>query len=176
MRQPLSAIALVLGTLVGAPAFGAEVLESVLEVSFQYAGDSVVRTDGVVPLLPGNACYNWYIRLGGDPPKAATEILTLPIALDDWGDLATDPDDGIDISADGKVATRSFVPDQDTDGWFTHGWCVAAGDPIGAHMIEVAVDGETIATYDFQTVLPEDYSWPSISQPVLRERSVDNSW
>jgi hypothetical protein len=176
MRQPLSAIALVLGTLLGAPALGAEVLDSVLEVSFRYAGEDQFKTDGVVPLLPDNACYNWYIRLGGDPPKAATEILTLPEALADWGDLATDPEDGIDISADGKVATRSFVPDQDADGWFTHGWCVAAGDPVGAHSIEVAVDGETIATYDFQTVLPEDHAWPSINQPMPRERSVDNSW
>jgi hypothetical protein len=25
-------------------------------------------------------------------------------------------------------------------------------------------------------VLPEDYAWPTIVQPQLRERSVDHSW
>jgi len=154
-----------------------ELVDSVFQVTFHYAGNDETLNDTVVPLLPDNACYNWYIRLAqGDAPKTATEKLTLPVALDDWGTLATDPDDGIDISADGKVAVRTFVPEVDEEGWFSHLWCVAPGDPVGAHSIEVAVDGEVLTTYDFTVVLPEDYYWPSIAQPVARERSVDHSW
>lgn len=177
MRLSVSAMALFLTALAATPSMAVEVVDSLFQVTYHYAGDDEVLHDAVVPLLPDNACYNWYVRLAeGDVPATATETLTLPVALADWGTLATDPDDGIDISADGKVATRTFTPELDADGWFGHSWCVAAGDPVGAHSIVVAVDGETLATYDFQVVLPEDYAWPAIIQPEPRERSVDHSW
>lgn len=176
MRLKLPALLALLAT-VAAPAGAAELADSVFQVTFRYAGDDEVLNDTVVPLLPGNACYNWYAQLGAGPaPTTATETLSLPVALGDWGTLATDPDDGIDISADGKVAVRTFTPELDDEGWFSHSWCVAAGDPTGAHSIAIAVDGEPLTTYDFQVVLPEDYYWPTILQPEPRERSVDHSW
>lgn len=176
MRLTLPALVVLLasGTV---PAVAAELADSVFQVTFKYAGTDEVLNDTVVPLLPGNACYNWYVKLAeGEAPKTATETLSLPVALANWGTLATDPDDGIDISADGKVATRSFVPELDEEGWFSHSWCVADGDPVGAHSIAVAVEGAELVTYDFQVVLPEDYYWPTIVQPTPRERSVDHSW
>lgn len=177
MRLPVSATALLFATLAAGPSIAAEMVDSVFQVTFRYAGDDEVLNDTVVPLLPGNACYNWYVRLAeGSAPKGATETLSLPVALEDWGTLATDPDDGIDISADGKVATRAFTPELDEEGWFSHSWCVAVGDPLGAHSIDIAVDGKLLTSYDFQVVLPEDYYWPSIAQPAPRERSVDHSW
>ena len=177
MRLPVSALALLLTTLAAGPSMAVEVVDSVFQVTYHYAGDDEALNDTVVPLLPGNACYNWYIRLAqGDALATATETLSLPVALADWGTLATDTEDGIDISADGKVATRTFTPELDADGWFSHSWCVAAGYPVGAHSLVVAIDGKTLATYDFQVVLPEDYPWPAIVQPQLRERSVDHSW
>jgi hypothetical protein len=177
MHRLAPATCLVLATLVAAPALGAELLDSVFQVTFRYADEDQVLNDTVVPLLPENACYTWYVRLGpGTPPATATEQLTLPVALSDWGALATDPDDGIDISADGKSATRTFTPELDADGWFSYSWCVVEGDPTGAHSIAIAVDGVPLTTFDFQVVLPEDYAWPSIPQPSARERSVDHSW
>jgi hypothetical protein len=177
MRQHITSIALGFMTLAVPPALGASLVDSVFQVSFRYAGSEEVVNDTAVPLLPDNACYAWYVRLGpGERPTAATETLSLPVALADWGDLATNPDDGIDISADGKTATRRFDPAPDPEGWFSHSWCVVEGDPTGRHTIEVAVEGETLTTFDFDVVLPEDYSWPNISQPMPRERSVDHSW
>lgn len=173
----LRSAALLMLACTAAPAGAAELADSVFQVTYRYAGTDEVLNDTVVPLLPGNACYNWYIRLAdGAAPTSATETLSLPVALADWGTLATDPDDGIDISADGKVAVRTFTPELDADGWFSHSWCVAAGDPTGAHSIAIAVDGAPLTSYDFQVVLPEDYAWPSIVQPAPRERSVDRSW
>lgn len=176
MRASLPTIALLLAC--GAtPATAVEMVDSLFQVTYHYAGDDEALNDTLVPLLPDNACYNWYARLAaGDAPATATETLTLPVALADWGTLATDTEDGIEISADGKVATRTFTPELDADGWFSHSWCVAAGDPVGAHSIAIAVDGKTLVTYDFQVVLPEDYPWPAITQPQPRERSVDHSW
>lgn len=163
--------------LATAPAGAVELVDSVFQVTYRYAGNDEVFNDTVVPLLPDNACYNWYIRLGeGDAPKTATETLTLPVPLADWGSAATDLNDGIEISADNKVAVRTFTPDLDEEGWFSHSWCVAKGDPVGDHSIAIAVDGKPLTAYDFTVVLPEDYYWPSIAQPQLRERSVDHSW
>ncbi len=176
MRQSAAAITLVVVTLGAGPTLGAELLETVFQVTFAYVGSDEVLNDTVVPLLPDNACYNWYVRIEGPPPKAATETLRLPVALGDWGTLATDPNDGIDISADGMVATRSFMPELDADGWFSHTWCVAAGDPLGAHSIEIALDDTALTRFDFTVVLPEDYYWPAIAQPQPHERSVDHSW
>ncbi len=173
-RAPICAVFLACAT---ASALGAELVDSVFQVTYRYAGTDQVFNDTVVPLLPGNACYNWYVRLGeGDAPKMATETLTLPVPLADWGTLATDPSDGIDISADGRVAVRTFTPEIDQDGWFSNAWCVAAGDPTGAHKIAIALDGRSLTSYDFTVVLPEDYPWPAIAQPGPRERSVDHSW
>ncbi|WP_156387297.1 hypothetical protein [Devosia sp. Root105] len=177
MRLPVSTSAMLLALLATGPSLAAEMIDSVFQVTFRYAGEDEVLNDTVVPLLPGNACYNWHVRLAeGAAPKTATETLSLPMPLEDWGTLATDPDDGIDISADAKVATRTFMPELDGEGWFSHSWCVAPGDPVGAHSIAIAVDGDKLVTYDFQVVLPEDYYWPSIVQPTPRERSVDHSW
>lgn len=177
MRQPLAAIAIALGTLASWPALGVELRDSVFQVTFHYAEEDRALNDTSVPLLPGNACYYWYAQVGSaDAPKSATETLTLPVALADWGDLASDPNDGIDVSADGTILTRTFTPEIDSEGWFSHGWCVVEGDPTGAHKIEIAIEGEPLTSYDFQVVLPEDFAWPSVNQPIPRERSVDNSW
>ena len=176
MRRAATAIAVLLVTVGAGSAFGAELLESAFQVTFRYAGTDEVLNDTVVPLLADNACYNWYVRVAGDPPKAATETLALPVALVDWGTIASDPDDGIDISADGRIATRRFTPELDANGWFSHGWCVAAGDPVGAHSIDIGIDGTSLTRFDFTVVLPEDYYWPPIAQPQPHERSVDRSW
>lgn len=163
---------------VGAGTAGAaEVLESDFQVTFQYGGAEQRFSESSVPLLPANACYTWWIRLAeGAAPQAAEERLTLPEPLADWGDLATDPTDGVEISADGAIATSRFTPDLGTDGWMSKGWCVAAGDPLGPHRIEVSFDDAAAATFEFEVVAPEDYSWPAQRQPEPRERSVIDSW
>jgi hypothetical protein len=177
MRWLAAIVALSGGLLGSAPVLAVELADAVFQVTFRYAGTDEVLNDTVVPLLPDNACYSWYVRLGeGETPKTATEVLSLPVPLANWGTLATDPDDGVDISADSKVATRTFTPELDADGWFSHSWCVAAGDPTGAHSIAVAVDGVQLTRFDFTVVLPEDYYWPPIAQTGPRERSVDHSW
>lgn len=177
LRKTLLLAALLSSVAGLAPAEERQPAESAFQVTFRYAGTDQVLDATVVPLLPGNACYNWYIRLAaGATPKTAVERLTLPEPISTWGDAATDPDDGIEIEADGAVAVKTFVPAPDADGWFSDGWCVAEGDPIGAHKIEVSVDGTSLATFDFEAVQPGDYAWPSIIQPDSFGRSVDNSW
>jgi len=167
-----SVLALSLGS-----AGAAEMVESDFQVTFQYGGAEQRLSDDKVPLLPGNTCYTWWMQLAdGAAPAAAVERLILPEPLADWGDLSGNGDDSVDISADGTMATSTFVPELDSEGWFSKGWCAAAGDPVGLHRIEVSVDGTLLHTYEFEVLAPEDYPWPALGQPDPRERSVQNSW
>lgn len=164
------------GLLLGS-ATAVELVESDFLVTFQYGGSEHRLSESKVPLLPGNTCYTWWVKLGpGDAPQQAVERLILPEPLDSWGDLATIPDDGVEISADNTTATSTFVPELDSEGWFSKGWCAAEGDPLGLHRIEVSVDGTMLETFEFEVLAPEDYSWPALSQPAPRERSVHDSW
>ena len=160
-----------------APARGVELVDSVFQVSFRYAGESFRFSETSVPLLPANACYDWYVRVSEPSATlAGVERLVLPVPLPDWGALATNPDDGIEIIENGEVAVTSFTPEVDTEGWFSHGWCVAVGDPLGPHRFEVSVDGMLLAIFDFEVVAPENYAWPALPQPEPHERTVVNSW
>ena len=155
----------------------AGIADSDFQVTFQYGGSEQRLSEDKVPLLPGNACYTWWLRLGdGETPQTVEERLILPQPLADWGDFATNPDDGVEISADNTTATSSFVPELYSDGWFSKGWCAAAGDPVGSHRIEVSINGTILKTFEFEVLAPEDYPWPALRQPDPRERSVQDSW
>lgn len=166
---------------VATPAAATELLAQRLEVSFNYAGYDERYDDPLVPLLPSNACYSWYVQLaaaesGTPDPATLVERLVLPEPLADWGTLATTPDDNVEISADGTTAITTFSAVPDAEGWLTNGWCVAAGDPVGPHRFELELDGAPLVSFDFEIVPPEDYNWPAIPQPDPLARTVYNSW
>lgn len=176
MLRTVAAAALLAALTMGA-AGAAEVIDSDFRVSFRYGGQDQQFSDTKVPLLPANVCYTWWLRLGDGPaPQSVEEKLILPTALADWGDAATNPDDGVEISADGTTATSTFTPEIDADHWMSKGWCAAPGDPVGAHKIEVSADGTLLKTFDFEVMAPEDYPWPALTQPDPHERSVETSW
>lgn len=175
MLLRIVASAAVLSLLVCGAAAAAEVVESDFQVTFQYGGQEQRLAETTVPLLPSNVCYTWWLKLAeGAPPTNAIERLVLPEPPANWGD--TSVNDGVYILDDGKVAVSRFTPAIDSDGWFSKGWCAADGDPIGAHRIEVILDGVMAKAFDFEVVRPEDYPWPALRQPDTRERSVQNSW
>ena len=155
----------------------AEVIDSDFQVTFHYGGTDQRLSEDQVPLLPGNTCYTWWLRLGEGPaPLSAIERLELPEPLANWGDAATNPDDGVEILEDGRVASSKFTPEIDSEGWFSKGWCTADGDPTGAHKIEVWLDGSLAKRFDFEVLAPEDYPWPALRQPDTSERCVQDSW
>ena len=73
MRLKLPALAVLLASG-AAPAMAAELADSVFQVTFKYAGDDEVLNDTVVPLLPGNACYNWYVKLAAGHLQALRDF------------------------------------------------------------------------------------------------------
>ena len=172
-------LSLILGAMSLAPASaaGAEVTEQLFQVTYTHGGKDYVADDGIVPLLPGNACYYWYLRLAEtDAPVALVERFTLPEALSSWGTTGTMPDDPTRIEEDGKVAVTTLEATSDSEGWVSHGWCVAEGDPPGLHRIDVSAGGAGLASFEFDVVTPEDYRFPVPLPPDPDARSTNNSW
>jgi len=96
-------------------------------------GASHVVASNVVPLIPDRACYEWRVRLGqGDRLVSVTEVFSLPAEPKQWGGVDGNEYSLSKLSGDRKVSetTMFYKP---LDGWISHGWCVADGDPTGEH-------------------------------------------
>lgn len=176
MRRLSWLAALVIAGSAG-PSAAVEIVESVFQVGYTYNGTEHVLSDRAVPMLPENACYNWYLRAAkGEADITFVERFTLPVAVD-WGTTGEGPNDATRIEEGGKVAVTTIEVTTAADGWFSHGWCVAEGDPTGEHLIEVSVDGAVLASFPFTVFAPEDYAFPaSASYPPRAERTVRDSW
>ena len=113
-------------------------------------GVAHVKPSNVVPLIPDRACYAWRLQLGqGDKLVSATEVFTLPAEPKQWGGIDGDEYSSSKISGDRKVSetTLFYKP---KDGWISHGWCVADGDPTGPYSIKVLVGDRLIHEFQFR--------------------------
>lgn len=92
--------------------------------------------------------YGWFITLAGAPARVnVREELTLPVAPATWGD----PEPGLKrrISADGRTATTERTLDVQA-GRIGQAWAVAPGDPRGAYLLKVTVEGLPVQTFRFE--------------------------
>lgn len=104
----------------------------------------------VVPYLPNRACFGWRIRLAGAPSLVRTrEVLKLPAAPAFWSG-ENDPYSPHTFSADRRTATTEEFAAPDADGWISSTWCLAEGDPVGPHSVEIYIDGELVRRFDFE--------------------------
>lgn len=176
MRR-LSWLAALVPALSWTPVSALEIVESVFQVTFTRDGTEYVLNDPAVPLLPENTCYSWYLRATETgTPVRFVERFTLSEAID-WGTTGESPDDVTRLEQAGKVAVTTIDMTTDEQGWFSHGWCVAEGDPAGDHLIEVSVDGDALASFPFQVLAADDYSFPVTHVVTGRTaRTVTDSW
>jgi len=137
----------------------AEVIESTFQVEFTRDGHTQTSTDTVVPYLPGSSCYHWYVRFDAATKDDVTlvETFRLPEPLAAWQNYVNDPTSITQVAADAQGAITTVTAAPDEDGWVSHGWCVAEGDPLGPHTISIALDGIDVANWAFSVVSPEDY-------------------
>jgi hypothetical protein len=188
MLRMLTAIGLV---AVCGQAVGAEVVRSQLDVVVTRDGVEQVYSDALVPMLPDEACYYWYLQF--DPqtkgPVSIVETLTLPEPLKAWQNYQNDPKAETQINADAQSAVTTLQSTPDADGWVSHGWCVAEGDPLGAHRFDVQIDGKTAQSWDFTVVAPAEFPFvaspppettpaapPELFEPTNTARDVNQSW
>jgi len=134
-----------------APALSAEVaeVEFLVSVSDGEGNQRSIQAD-VVPYLPDRACFGWRLRLAGTPTLVRyREVLTLPEAPAFW----TGEDDTYSphkYSADRTTATTEEFAAPDKEGWISSHWCIAEGDPVGAHSIDVYIDDSLVRHFAFE--------------------------
>ncbi len=131
-----------------APGFTVETAQFVVSVGDGAGGLRTFDSD-LVPYMPDRACFGWRIRLADAPPVIRyREVLKLPTAPEFWSG-ENDEYSPHSFSADRTTAiTEEFTaPD---DGWISSSWCIAEGDPTGAHSIEVYIEGQLIRHFDFE--------------------------
>lgn len=177
-------------------ALAAEVIDSRFEVDYTHNGTSVSQIGSIVPNLPESACYYWYLQFDPSSTSELTliETLQLPVPLEAWKDYRNDPASEMQISADARSAVVTLKLTPDSDGWTSHGWCVAAGDPLGEHHIGVSLDGAMVGDWTFRVVAPEEFDFgpggsaepqsgqpdpaalPPAFQPSPTARDVNQSW
>ncbi|ESW83898.1 hypothetical protein X770_25235 [Mesorhizobium sp. LSJC269B00] len=122
-----------------------EFLVSVTEAD----GATHVRPSNIVPLIPDSACFEWRVRLAqGDRLVSVTEVFALPAEPRQWGGIDGNEYSLSKLSGDRRVSeTTMFYKPQ--DGWISHGWCMAEGDPIGPYSIKVLVGDRLVHKFDF---------------------------
>ena len=146
--MPTKQLFLTLGFIALAqPAFAQTVTETDFVLTITKGDGSEVReSTTLIPLLAG-ACYNWWLKLGktkGD--VEVTEVFTLPSEPAGWGTV----NDTMVVSEDNLTATSTMSLTPDEQGWVTHGWCVADGDPTGDHHITVKAGDRVLGEFPFQ--------------------------
>lgn len=107
----------------------------------------------LVPYLPNQACFGWRIRLADAPPLVRIrEVLKLPQPPAFWSG-ENDPYSPHVYSADRTTATTEEYK-APTDGWIDGTWCIAEGDPVGAHSIDVYVEDRHAHHFAFEVRKP----------------------
>lgn len=146
-RRGKALAAVAFGTLLAAaagagPAAGAgirvEATEFIVSVGDGEGNERRIAST-LVPYLPNQACFGWRIRLAEAPALVRIrEVLKLPAAPAFWSG-EDDPYSPHVFSADRTTATtEEYKAPQ--DGWIDGTWCIAEGDPVGAHTIDVFVE------------------------------------
>lgn len=161
LRAVLVALLALLPT--AAPAF--EAAETAFEVYHMENGQEVSEATTVVPLVTDNqTCWNWFIRSTETTGEVTfVERLVMPNAPESWGDPTEIPEGQVGplvLEEGGRIgiSTRKATLE---DGWFGHGWCIIPGDPVGAHSVEVSVEGKLVHRFDFEVVAPANPSPPT---------------
>ena len=116
-----------------------------------------------VPYRPGSSCYEWVIEVRPENRTLAVrEVFELPGAARSWGGVDFDADavapenDALTVvNGDRSTGVTEFTDSLD-DGVISHGWCVAEGDPTGAHRIRVFIGDRLLQEFRF-SVVAESY-------------------
>jgi hypothetical protein len=104
-----------------------------------------------VPLVKGQT-YGWRIVLKTNKTKVRwREEFTLPVAPVTWGDAEAKGMSSVSENRRVSVMEREVTP---VDGVIVNSWAVAAGDPVGHHLMRVLIDNryEHIFQFDVQAV------------------------
>lgn len=92
------------------------------------------------------ASYRWYIHLRPDMSIVTwKEEFMLPAPAAVWGG---EEKKEVHVSRDRESAVKEMTVSP-KNGWISHGWSVAKGDPSGRYIIKVYVEGKFVKEFVF---------------------------
>jgi hypothetical protein len=100
----------------------------------------------VIPLVAGQQ-FGWTLDVGDEGLHTWREVLITPAAPREW--VGAD----LTIVDEGKVGITERT-DVAVGGVLSHAWTITDGDPAGAHIVEVWVDGRLVKRVPFIIVAP----------------------
>jgi len=104
-----------------------------------------------VPLVAGQG-YGWRLRFQTKRESVAMrEEFELPVAPKNWDSSGSGGE--FKVSTDGRTGTTEGDATLQ-DGAIIRAWQVADGDPTGAHVIRVYIEGKLVRTFKFDVVAP----------------------
>lgn len=120
--------------------------------------------DTVVPLRPEQACFDWHLYVvTRSAAVTVKETFNAPASPAHWPD-----EPNIKVRDGGQVAEVSLTfpirvrgilgawidewTGQRTGGWIGHGWCIEAGDPEGAYVIDVSENDRLLHRFCFLAI------------------------
>ena len=148
VRLILTVLLLLLAIFTKSQAASLEAAEFLVSLR-DHEGNQATYQSNLVPLIPRLACYGWRIRLANAKGLIKfKEVFSLPTEPEFWGG----ENDEFNPSAIAKnrksSVTEKFAHVR--DGWISHSWCVAEGDPEGKYMMEVYIEGKFVKRFDFE--------------------------
>ena len=149
VRLILTVLLLVLVISTQSQAASVKAAEFLVSLHDREGNQTMIYQSNLVPLIPNRVCYGWRIRLASDKGLIKfKEIFSLPTEPEFWGG-ENDEFSPNAIAKDRKTSvTERFAYVK--DGWISHSWCVAKGDPEGKYTMEVYIEGEFAKRFDFE--------------------------
>ena len=118
----------------------------------------------IIPLIPDRVCFGWALRLyNRSTPVQVKETLSVERAPAEWRHR-----DATKVAPDRKagVTTETMTP---IDGWIERSWCILPGDPTGAYIFDIEIDGQPARKFIMCAEPPGQQSCPryeaSLRQP-----------
>ena len=112
-------------------------------------GTARIKATDKIPLVAGQA-YGWRLKLRTKREVVALrEEFRLPVAPKSWN--SSIPEAEFRVSPDGRTGV-TLADAVLVDGALMNAWTVVEGDPPGAHVIRLYLEGKLVRTFKFEVV------------------------
>lgn len=109
----------------------------------------------IIPLVPDKVCFGWAMRLlNRNAAVQIKETLSVEEAPAEWRHS-----EATKVAQDRKtgVTTDTLTP---IDGWIQRSWCILPGDPTGAYIFDIEIDGKPAGKFIMCAELPGTQTCP----------------
>ncbi|GEM_PF-3802673 len=135
--------------------------------SFVFEKQGAVRSEAyrttIIPLVPDRVCFGWAMRLFNRTAAVQVkETLSVEEAPAEWRH-----GEATKVAQDRKtgVTTDILTP---IDGWIQRSWCILPGDPTGAYIFDIEINGKPAGKFIMCAEVPGTQACPRYEASLRR--------